>query len=335
MRIITLIVLYLVLGGIHCYSRVITVDNKYPSIGDFTNLLDAVQNSHTMDGDTIYVCPSQVAYQGISNNKRLIIIGSGWDENIPGSGISTINGEISFVYGSNGSKIMGFSGGFGIIVNSDNIVVSKNILAKIAVEANHHGTIISQNNIWKQSSDYCIIVSDHNELTIMNNILRNSYMNGDIIGHVIYASGSAISITIKNNYIKASDRYFWGIAVNLDGANSYVYNNYFEMGVCIGNGFFYNMACWSILPSCCNNQNGIFSEDVFKNPGIGDFRLLDNSIAKGAGLNGEDIGIYGGDTPYIDGGYPGIPLIYNIEYNFIGTKQNGLKVKFKAKSNKD
>ncbi len=63
-----------------------------------------------------------------------------------------------------------------------------------------------------------------------------------------------------------------------------------------------------------------------------DFHLLSDSPAKGSGQNGVDMGIYGGSTPFVDGGRPGLPLITDIDSDFVGSQQSGLDVTIKAKS---
>ncbi len=76
------------------------------------------------------------------------------------------------------------------------------------------------------------------------------------------------------------------------------------------------------------------------------FRLSANSVAKNAGLNGTDCGMFGGDSPYISMGIPDLPAIEEFEYRFFKyyidnyrlnpiyiCTQAGIVIKLKAKSN--
>ena len=84
------------------------------------------------------------------------------------------------------------------------------------------------------------------------------------------------------------------------------------------------------------NSNQLYSTNgnkinVDMNTVYGDwYQLKENSPAIDAGTNGTDIGIYGGSTPFVLGGYPSIPRIVNIEADHLGTKSHGLDVKIKA-----
>ena len=46
-----------------------------------------------------------------------------------------------------------------------------------------------------------------------------------------------------------------------------------------------------------------------------------------------DTGIYGGSTPFIDGGFPGLPSIMEIQADHVGSQTGGLDINVKAKSN--
>ena len=63
------------------------------------------------------------------------------------------------------------------------------------------------------------------------------------------------------------------------------------------------------------------------------FHLKLEPPAMRSGLGGAEIGIYGGDLPFIDGGYPNIPSIYYLDIPATGSQKEGINVTIKAKSN--
>ena len=64
----------------------------------------------------------------------------------------------------------------------------------------------------------------------------------------------------------------------------------------------------------------------------GQWKLIAGSTAIGAGVNGEDCGMFGGSNSYVLSGLPAIPAIYFFTAPAEGGNQ--LPVKIKVKSNK-
>jgi len=125
--------------------------------------------------------------------------------------------------------------------------------------------------------------------------------------------------------------------LDVTGSNKYIANNIIVSGGCLdtSEGYFYNMCNLDQLPSDNGNIQNTNMNSVFVDPANYDYHLLQDSPAKGAGQNGEDMGCYGGDTPFVDGGAPGIPSIVEITASHVGSQQSGLDVIIKAKSNKE
>lgn len=327
-------------------ATIITVDNNYPMTGQFATLQEAHVAANS--GDTIYIYPSSVNYQGITVSKRLIIIGSGYEE-ISNIKASIILGEIIFNQGSAGSSIEGFlfqshnhlNMVSGIIINSSDILIKRNKMMKILINSNLTGTIILNNFIYDVTSpNYnigAIQVEDYNEILIQNNlIIRISY--GNDIGMGIRLRGQNISGLIINNVIKVLPfNHSANIAIDRDNSNCLVYNNITEYGQYLGNygsSYSYNICGGVQLLAERGNIPNTKMVDVFIDPDNYDFHLKTGSPAIGSGFNGVDMGIYGGDTPFIDGGYPAIPSIYFLEVPLTVSKEDGLEIKIKAKTNK-
>ena len=62
--------------------------------------------------------------------------------------------------------------------------------------------------------------------------------------------------------------------------------------------------------------------------------LKTGSPAIGAGMNGVDCGIFGGNQPYVLSGIPPIPSIFEINYTAVGSSAVPIQVNLKAKTNK-
>jgi len=64
----------------------------------------------------------------------------------------------------------------------------------------------------------------------------------------------------------------------------------------------------------------------------GYYQLDGTSQGIGAGVNGEDLGAFGGDDPYVLSGIPSIPAIYYLSAPSSGSSKQGLPVEIRMKS---
>ena len=312
-------------------QNIITVDNATPSAGDYSKMQAA--HDAAGNGDTIYVYPSGVSYGAITVTKKLHFIGTGFDA--PGNALNTTNisGTMKFNTGCDGSSLEGFGGLFSIVIDADNVTIKRNKVKKITINTNHTGTVILQNLLHDSSYEYLLTVAANNEILIANNVFDNTAgYGGNAVAKGISATNSDVTITILHNVLNlfsSSASY----ALNLGNSNKYVANNIIIKGGCTGtsNGYYYNMSNGGQLPSGDGNIRGVDMSNVFE----GFYHLKDGSPAIGAGQNGVDMGIYGGSTPFNEGGAPGLPLIFELNADHLGTHQNGLDVTIKAKTVQD
>jgi len=316
-------------------AKTITVDNKYPYAGDYKTLQEA--HDAASDGDVIYVAPSLVPYDAITVTKKLSFYGVGFDilENIgePLTISSSISGEMTFSNGSSGSKIEGFDGRFSILVDVVNITIKRNNLIQIHITNGGSGTSILQNKLQvleKNVGHGLIWIEDASNIAIFNNILY-----ADPLGTSAIFGGD--DLTIKNNVIRASYDYYSRTAIFNYVNNSLIVNNIFtnfEYSFDSNNNIFqYNMEPGISLPDGFGNIKNVNMKTVFVDPDNYDFHLLPDSPARSAGENGTDMGIYGGDAPFVDGGFPELPSILQLVVPTVGSQKGGLEIKFKAKSN--
>jgi len=311
-------------------AAIITVDNNYPSVGDYSTLQAA--HDAAGSGDTIKVYPSVVCYEAIDLTKQLFIIGAGWES--PQAGIKTANicDTIVFLPGSEGSMLEGFGGNFVVNIQTNSIQIIRNFLKSVHVFSNTQSTYISQ-NLFEISdgitNDCNLLIESYTEAYITN----NTFCNHGGAFHGIIAQNGNTSLTINNNVFYIS----LGYAMILTNSNHLVTNNIIARGNDIPGidtaSCFNNMCTFDQFPGGNGNLTNVDMATVFADYNNCDFHLVAGSPAFGSGLNGTDMGIYGGDFPFVDGGYPGIPIIYYLDIPATGSQQDGLEVTIKARSN--
>ena len=318
-------------------AKIWTVDNKHPYVADYTTLTEA--HNAASAGDTIYVYPSLQPYSFQTVTKQLTLIGVGFEitENF-GEPVTptTIIGSnyISFNAGSEGSQLIGFDGNFNVYINTSNILIKKNNLNAVIIALEGSGSVITQNkiigNINTGSSQNYTVKNSAPNILVSNNIIVNTIGSS---GFPRAIGDNANNSTIINNVLKSN---YYPLTVS----NCDVVNNILVSGpvVQIPNcSARYNMyyATDQELTDGIGNLQNIDMSTVFVDHGNNDFHLKAGSPAYGNGENGADMGNYGGQTPYVDSGFPGLPSILQINAPTVGSQAGGLNIIFDAKSNSE
>ncbi len=336
-------------------ARVIQVNNNAGSI--VTTLLQtAIDNADS--GDTIYVAGSPNYYDGTSTvrlNKKLTIIGPGYflgENNQTQSSNQTA--KIYYMVigeGADNSVIMGLDftryeldfnktqrGGGQGAKGADNVIIRRNILDRIDLRY-VSGTVIEQ-NYFNQGHYHGIYLGETTSNTVIqNNIFNLRYSNNasiDGYGGVAYSN-----TVIRNNTFSTGLKELVGVEIT---------NNIFFAGGlidCDNNTLKKNVFVATeivAIPASStgntyttqNNKFSVAAGDLFVKaiPALDkEFILKPNSPAVGAGIDGIDAGAFGGLNAYKLSGLPPIPSIYEVTTTGMGTKENGLRVVIKAKSN--
>jgi hypothetical protein len=320
----------------------ITVDNNYPSIGDYSTLQAA--HDAASDGDTIYVFPSNYPYSCITVTKELTFIGAGFDLSQETLKTSKLIGTMNFQTSSSGSVFEGFDSSLGelnITVDANSLLIKRNKIQKIIVTPNRIGIAIIQNYFLGYFEDGFLIQIQSGAIGIT--IANNKIINGLTTGCQLHRGGisiaDSVNCDITNNVIWTSHScgsFCASYAFLLDpNATEYFIANNIIFGGCLqgnGNQFFNNMNNNGYLISGNGNLNYIDMNTVFVDFANWDFHLKPGSPAIGSGQGGVDMGIYGGNTPYNDNGYPGVPAIYYLDVPYNGSQQDGVNVTIKVKS---
>ena len=322
------------------YASIIVVDNNYPSMGNYTTLQAA--HDAASNGDTLLIYPSQAPYAALQITKKLTLIGSGFTALQPELKTTIIEGELSFLPGSDASTIKGFGGFFSVIINANNVIIARNQISHILVIRNHTGTAILQNYISGSTHAELVNILPNNVAIVSNNILYNtyqsSYMVWTLLGQCLWADSITNTTTITNNIMRPRyncSYYCLSSAMVIGNSNAFVANNIIYGSTISGSnsGFFNNMSNEAQIPATNGNLPNIDPYTVFTDFDHDNFHLKPASPATGTGYNGTDMGIYGGDSPFVDGGYPDIPSIYYLDVPMVGTQQGGINIRVKARSN--
>ena len=318
-------------------SKVFTVSNNANSPGQFNDLQPACDAAS--ENDTIYVHASSIGYSA-TVSKPLVIIGEGSMPNKQFSLFTKCSLTLSNL--SSGSKIIGLQGIFNIGgggYNTSNILFDK---CRGAIK-NNAPNMVPKNIIIKH------FVGD------LQIALQNAVINNSIIT-TLFSGVNSSSNLIYNSLILDNQFYIEGFSVknNIFYAQDSINQNKEFRNCKIENNLFFT----SKTPVILNGQNNVISVDPkfisgetgdlllaydynTKNPKA-NFKLADDSPALKMGTDGKEIGIYGGDDPWIDGGDGAfryhsmptqIPHITEMEISNTSVPQNSdLKIRIKAKN---
>jgi hypothetical protein len=308
------LILLLFLVTVSSLQATIRRVNNNPGVTLVPNLVFATFfNAQTaaVDGDTIYIEPSDSNYGFISVTKKLVIVGPGYllnkNANTPFDKRSARVAQVSFNAGSVGSKIYGIevktaNGIFGNILLSSNggdmeiAYCLFNDLRGITNASLNNSTIFN-----------CFIIGgiDNSSLSVNNAVICNNI----ILGSVETSSNDNI---IRNNII------FGGATYSGQFYNNIIYQSGDPNFVFSTNNTVYNNVCVGCTGTPANNNfftaapNTIFvvtEPRTFDDLKDDNFILHASSPAKAKGVGGIDCGVFTGLKPYVLSGIPPFPMI--------------------------
>ena len=328
-----------ILMSVGAKATVHTVNNGVINGGQFTSLQTAIDAATA--GDTIYVHGSPNNYGDVTVNKKLTLIGAGY--NVTGTAnnfASTINNiwvdSLTFFSGPTGSKFIGLGIASNISTNvwpytynPSNIYISRcyiggtagiydNAIIENCIIAN--GTIATQNAIIRN----CLVGNINGQgITASGVIFDHNIFNGTAPYNISYA-------TFTNNVF-----FFSGVASTWGAVNNCIFTK---------NMTFDNLS--SALPYGSNTGSGniatVMPTFQFNNtltaasslPAATNWNLKATSSGKNAATDGSDIGIYGGSYPMknLTGASNLIPQMTLMNISNTSIPLNGtLNVNFKSR----
>jgi hypothetical protein len=298
------------------FATVHTVSNNPDRPAQFTQVDPAIAASAA--GDTIYVYGSLTMYNAFTINKRLVLIGAGYNNNNQFKQRTAVAGiqVNSALQSANGTIITGFE---------TNVISS--------------GTPVANNVvIYRNRMNGINLTNSTNGWIIYNNIINGEINGGNNFGPT---SPSATNTIIQNNIIKSvrlfsasttliDHNIFFG-ANNLAGVwNTTITNNIFirssgnilDINVSFNN-FANNLSNQNTISpfaptnSFAGNENTASVNLVGVDPQFENvtnldgfdynfnYRLRSGSPARNAGTTGTDLGIYAAPYPFPSGGAAG------------------------------
>lgn len=326
-------------------QNIITVNNIVGSIADYNNLQEAIDSAST--GDIIHLYPSGSSYGNITLEKQIAIYGMGYfvgannEPNTQATIGETNVGFIDFSDGSSGSIAQGMTiNSYISFRNVSNINISHcKILSYLLFSSSSSSNNVSIKRCFLSYSGINLTSgSSHTGLVLENNIIECSASN-------FYANSiSSISgISMKNNSIYLTNNSSCALRfTNIIFENNIIVADNTNLSISSGYepiSYSYNITSDTIFSGCATCEIHTAS-DIFEGfPSAGGssqdyrFTLKATSPAKNFSSLGEDIGAFGGSSPYRLSGIPDIPNIYYLDVPSSGSSVSGINIRVKARAN--
>ena len=340
------------IGSVLCFSLLATVtalcqntwtvSNDPGFAADFSTVQAAIDAASP--GDKIYVHGSSIAYPSFIVNKRLHLVGAGYwkavngidDNNIESTTITGAPGTPSAQIQANSSILEGFNV-LWMTIHQDSVIVRYNHIGGSTYGIQFVGT---PNNAFVYGN---YINYGFNGSAANANIYNNIIPTGNTGGSLLWSSNASnINCVLQNNAFGkqgATEGRIGGVTVRngiLDFADFL-----FTGPVVLEHNVMVDDTIGGVAIEDIGTGN-IGDVDIstiwdYANPSPdGKYQLIGDSttnVAFGAGINGEDCGAFGGDSPYRLSGIVKVPTIYYMQIPLVGDTTNMLKVKIRAKSN--
>lgn len=336
MRSLSLILLLLI-SSLASAQNILRVNNNVGVNAPYTTISAAIAAAGV--NDIIMVEGSLVTYANFTINKKVTIVGPGYflteNLNLQSSPVTASIATVTLAAGADGSSLYGMNVtgsigmNFGVLINNITILNSRvntfnlfgighnffisgcyvNGAFNFATTSTYTGTTITNNYVG--GSGITTFASATSLITFTQNIFNNgsigSLHNSDVRNNIFIggiSSGTYTGALFKNNVFTVTQASLVAAGAAVDNTNVF--------SATTGNLFVG-------LPGNTTDTQWI---------------LKTGSLAIGAGVSGEDCGMYGGNTPYRPSGIQvGQPTI-NSFTTPASVQQNGtLNVKVSAKVN--
>jgi len=182
------------------------------------------------------------------------------------------------------------------------------------------------------------LMGNNNNIIINNNIIRQGSRTSATTTYnsqyAFWMSNTSYAVITNNIFIGASEAYNSSVANNIQiiGGVSGNFNTSGSFPCILQN----NIGHSTQFGTSNGNQSNVTMANVFTYTGAGDgvdhyYKLKVNSPALGAGVQGEDCGVFGGAGAMKLSGLPGIPAIFQATVPPTATTTGGMNINIKAK----
>lgn len=308
-----------------CFLTAQNIITVGPNSSDYASLQIAIDSATA--GDILYVQGG--AYGDITLNKSLAIIGPGYflaeNKQTQATKSAANISFLTFDVGSDNAMVEGLLITNTCTVNASNITVKR---CRVMGQLNRGNRTDAISNISVLQSYIGVSINIGNSSRpTANLVIKNNFVYGGI------ALGA--SAIIENNTIRDISSCTGGIPITF---KNNIFLNANGVAFCGGTSLTYinnviTNTSANFQGTAIDNVLGANPDALFTEEGSSDamWQLAASSPAIGAGEDGTDCGMFGGDSPYVLSGIPTGPHIYEMDIANYGTSQGGLKVIIKAK----
>lgn len=331
------------------YAAVLTVDNNIPSIGMYTTF-NAAQTAAS-NGDIIMLYPSTTDYGNTTITKQLTVVGAGSNPANPNM-VTTKFTPMITNEGASGSVFIGLDITYTGILYVYYPSTFRNCLFAGSVQIQREGTVF-EDCLFKNSVQVgngsistlnttftgCTFDSNFYKLNLQNAasaICRNCvFLTGSNTAH-IYCSGTNSTAFFYHSLFIRPDGAAQNLAMGQTATSNLLFiNNIFGNISGVPTNFSYLNNIWEGSPAGITggyNQMDVDLSGVMIDAYGGNYHYTDDSLALGAGQYQEDIGLYGGDTPFDDFWYlTYLPSIVDFNCPPVINQDGDLNVHIEAK----
>ena len=329
-----IVLLILTMGTVK--AKVFRVNNTLPADvahGLYASVKAAHDDSNVMPGDTLMIDGTITTHPDIELTKPLVLVGPGYlltaNPGTQANGAQAIMSQIMLRPSAAGTVLIGltFSANYtsdAPYINCNDVIVMRCFLPNtLYLTGNLQNIQIVQNYLPSVSYQY---TSDRfSNVSLRNNIILN---------------GINISSTASNPRVLSTVEHNVFLSTLIFTAENFTHNivstNLTSVAINSANIQYNLYRNAANVPAGTGNQaydvNNLFV-GAAGNSTDGQYRIKQDSPYKNAGVNGSEPGAFGGSTRYVLSGVPPFPTIYSIEAAGVASKQTGLPVRIKVKSN--
>ncbi|MEI6767127.1 MAG: hypothetical protein WCM76_15960 [Bacteroidota bacterium] len=371
-KVITFFTAVILIANVSIVSAKVWRVNNTPGVNaNFSTVAAAITAAAA--GDTVYIEGSSFTYGNVTLNKKLVLLGTGYfltdNDSTQANPNTSKVGNLTISVGAEGSTICGIMAtgtatGSLVTVGASNISIIRCYFTHTApynggsyvgitlvISSGVNNVLVTQSFIYQGagttgSCSYSYytralqLEGNNSGILISNNIIKHYIKAGGTTCGTFYAIEMATTSTavFNNNVITGSFMAYNSIVTNniqiVGGANG----DYLTSGT-YPNTSTNNIGNGSQFGTLNGNKSSVTMTSVFTYaPGNeytdNHYKLKALSPALGAGVGGIDCGAFGGTTPYILSGMPGIPAIYSATVPVMGTTSTGININIKAKARK-